>query len=69
MCPFVCYGGHAHCTHVVPGLGGRWLFLEQTTKGYRPGNWQLHGIWALLNIGFCLPEVPESKGFLSVGQR
>ncbi|MDA0748952.1 MAG: heparinase II/III family protein [bacterium] len=46
---------------------GRWLALEQTTKGYRQGNWQLHGVWALLTIGFTLPEFQESEQFRTMG--
>jgi len=46
---------------------GRWLELEQTTKGYRQGNWQVHGFWALIALGYTLPEFKESEGFRSVG--
>ncbi|MBT3604068.1 MAG: hypothetical protein HN521_13500 [Candidatus Latescibacteria bacterium] len=46
---------------------GRWLTLEQTTKGYRKGNWQLFGVWSLLTIGFNLPEFQESEHFRVVG--
>ena len=46
---------------------GRWLTLEQTTKGYRQGNWQVHGFWGLLTIGYTIPEFRESAEFRSVG--
>lgn len=46
---------------------GRWLALEQTTKGYRKGNWQLHGVWGVLTIGYLLPELKEAEHFRAVG--
>jgi hypothetical protein len=46
---------------------GRWLALEQNSKGYRQGNWQVHGFWALLTIGYTVPEFIESEEFRSVG--
>lgn len=46
---------------------GRWLILEQTTKGYRKGNWQLFGVWALLTIGYIVPEFKEAEDFRTVG--
>ena len=48
---------------------GRWLTLEQNAKGYREGNWQVHGISALLLIGFLIPEFGESEAFRAVGAR
>lgn len=46
---------------------GRWLTLEQTTKGYRKGNWQLHGVWGLLTTGYLLPELKEAEQFRAIG--
>ncbi len=48
---------------------GRWLTLEQEAKGYREGNWQVHGISAMLLIGFLFPEFSESEAFRTVGAR
>ena len=45
---------------------GRWLQLEQTTRGYRNGNWQLHGVRAILLIGFLFPEFSEAVEFRAV---
>lgn len=45
----------------------RWLKMEQNAKGYREGNWQVHGISAMILIGFLLPELRESGDFRSVG--
>lgn len=45
----------------------RWLTMEQNAKGYREGNWQVHGISAMILIGFLLPELRESGDFRSVG--
>ncbi|MDE3259739.1 MAG: heparinase II/III family protein [Gemmatimonadota bacterium] len=45
----------------------RWLTLEQNAKGYREGNWQMHGISAMIHIGFLLPEFRESREFRTVG--
>ena len=45
----------------------RWLTLEQNAKGYREGNWQMHGISAMIHIGFVLPEFRESREFRTVG--
>ena len=47
----------------------RWLTLEQNATGYRTGNWQVHGISALLLIGFLLPEFRESEAFRTVGAK
>lgn len=45
----------------------RWLTMEQNAKGYREGNWQVHGISAMILIGFLLPEFRESGDFRAVG--
>ena len=45
----------------------RWLTMEQNAKGYREGNWQVHGISAMILIGFLLPEFRESGDFRTVG--
>ena len=45
----------------------RWLTMEQNAKGYREGNWQVHGISAMILIGFLVPEFRESGDFRSVG--
>lgn len=45
----------------------RWLTMEQNATGYREGNWQVHGISAMILIGFLLPEFRESGDFRAVG--
>ena len=45
----------------------RWLTMEQNATGYREGNWQVHGISAMILIGFLMPEFRESGDFRAVG--
>jgi hypothetical protein len=44
----------------------RWLsLLEQ--EGYRQGNWQMCGAWALVYAGALLPEFLEAQDWLAIG--
>ena len=48
---------------------GRWLYELERWEGYRPGNWQVHGSYMLVQVGLVFPELRESAGWLSMGLR
>ncbi|MDA0709057.1 MAG: alginate lyase family protein [bacterium] len=49
-------------------LGGcRWLHLLERDSGYRDGNWQMCGSWALVYAGGVFPEFQEAKDWVDVG--
>jgi hypothetical protein len=48
---------------------GRWLHALEEGEGYRPGNWQIHGAYALLHLGVTFPEFAESAAWLATGIR
>lgn len=47
--------------------GARWLYELERHEGYRPGNWQIVGAYALVQTALLLPEFRESPAWLSVG--
>ncbi len=44
----------------------RWL-NELEKQGYRPGNWQVMGAYALAELGLNLPEFKEAERWVSLG--
>ncbi len=49
-------------------LGGcRWLYLLENDNGYRNGNWQMCGSWALVYAGGLFPEFNEAKDWVKIG--
>lgn len=49
-------------------LGGcRWLYELEKKEGYRDGNWQMCGSWALVYAGGLFPEFKEAKEWVKVG--
>ncbi|HEY7489875.1 MAG TPA: heparinase II/III family protein, partial [Candidatus Tectomicrobia bacterium] len=44
----------------------RWLNLSEQ-EGYRVGNWQMCGSWALVYAGSLLPEFREAQDWLKIG--
>jgi len=45
----------------------RWLYELQRWEGYRPGNWQIHGSFMLVQIALTFPEFRESSEWLRMG--
>lgn len=48
---------------------GRWLYALEDLEGYRPGNWQMHGAYTLLQLGLSFPEMAESASWMAMGIR
>ena len=46
---------------------GRWLYELERWEGYRPGNWQVHGSYMLVQIALVFPEFRESGAWLGIG--
>jgi hypothetical protein len=46
---------------------GRWLHELERWEGYRPGNWQIHGSYMLVQLALVFPEFRESAEWLRVG--
>ncbi len=46
---------------------GRWLYELQRWEGYRPGNWQIHGSYMLVQLALVFPEFRESSEWLRIG--
>lgn len=46
---------------------GRWLYELERWEGYRPGNWQVHGSYMLVQIALVFPEFRESTAWLEIG--
>jgi len=46
---------------------GRWLYELERWEGYRPGNWQVHGSYMLVQIALVFPEFRESARWLELG--
>ena len=46
---------------------GRWLYELEKWEGYRPGNWQIHGAFMLLQIALTFPEFREAAEWEKVG--
>ncbi len=46
---------------------GRWLWELQRWEGYRPGNWQVHGSYMLVQLALVFPEFRESGEWLRLG--
>ena len=46
---------------------GRWLQELERWEGYRPGNWQVHGSYMLVQIALVFPELRESAAWLQTG--
>jgi hypothetical protein len=46
---------------------GRWLYELERWEGYRPGNWQVHGSYMLVQLALVFPEMRESTAWLSIG--
>lgn len=47
--------------------GARWLYELERHEGYRPGNWQIVGSYALVQIALLMPEFRESPAWLATG--
>ena len=45
----------------------RWLYEFQRWEGYRPGNWQVHGSYMLVQLALVFPEFRESPEWLRIG--
>ncbi len=45
----------------------RWLYELQEWEGYRPGNWQVHGSYMLVQLALVFPEFRESPEWLRIG--
>jgi hypothetical protein len=45
----------------------RWLYELQRWEGYRPGNWQVHGSYMLVQLALVFPEFRESPEWLHIG--
>jgi hypothetical protein len=57
-----------HETMLKTLLGaGRWLYALEDKEGYRPGNWQIHGAYTLIQLGLSFPELAESAAWLAMG--
>ena len=46
---------------------GRWLYLLEKDDGYRSGNWQMCGSWALVYAGGLFPEFREAENWVKIG--
>ena len=46
---------------------GRWLYQLEKWEGYRPGNWQVHGAYMLVQLSLVLPEFRESVQWRQIG--
>ncbi|MDE2997573.1 MAG: alginate lyase family protein [Gemmatimonadota bacterium] len=46
---------------------GRWLYLLEKDEGYRSGNWQMCGSWALVYAGGLFPEFKEARRWVKIG--
>ncbi|MBP1656907.1 MAG: hypothetical protein H6Q31_1508 [Bacteroidetes bacterium] len=46
---------------------GRWLYQLQKWEGYRPGNWQVHGSYMLVQLALVFPEFRESAQWRQIG--
>jgi len=46
---------------------GRWLYELQRWEGYRPGNWQAHGSYMLVQLALVFPEFREAPEWLRIG--
>ncbi len=46
---------------------GRWLYELQRWEGYRPGNWQIHGSYMLVQLALVFPEFRESSEWFRIG--
>jgi hypothetical protein len=47
--------------------GSRWLYKLEKEEGYRSGNWQMCGCWALVYAGGLFPEFKEAKAWVNIG--
>jgi hypothetical protein len=45
----------------------RWLYELEEWEGYRPGNWQIHGSYMLVQIALTCEEFKESGDWLRLG--
>ena len=65
------YRGRTAATHarVLKTMlaAARWLYELERWEGYRPGNWQVHGSYMLVQIAIVFPEFRESTAWLAVG--
>ncbi len=46
---------------------GRWLYQLEKWEGYRPGNWQVHGSYMLVQLALVFPEFRESAQWRQTG--
>ncbi len=46
---------------------GRWLYQLEQWEGYRPGNWQVHGAYMLVQLALAFPEFRESAQWRRIG--
>ena len=60
--------GQTHLRYLKTFLGaGRWLYELQKREGYRPGNWQVHGSYMLVQLALAFPEFRESAAWRDLG--
>jgi hypothetical protein len=59
-------GTHERMLKTALGAG-RWLYELQRCEGYRPGNWQVHGSYMLVQLALVFPEFRESPEWLHIG--
>ena len=66
--PFLTRTTLTHQRMLKTMLGaGRWLYELEKWEGYRPGNWQIHGAFMLVQIALTFPEFRESAEWLKMG--
>jgi len=68
LIPFAGRTPETHERMLKTALGaGRWLCELQRWEGYRPGNWQVHGSYMLVQLALVFPEFRESAEWLRIG--
>lgn len=67
---------HTHRTPVIEEhllktllAAGRWLAALEKWEGYRPGNWQIHGAFMLVQIALTFPEFKEANEWMRIGMQ
>ncbi|HTY58046.1 MAG TPA: alginate lyase family protein [Bacteroidota bacterium] len=68
MLPFSARTPETHLRMLKTILAaGRWLYELERWEGYRPGNWQVHGSYMLIQMALVFPEFRESSAWLAIG--
>jgi hypothetical protein len=68
LLPYARRSASTHEKMLKTVLGAaRWLYELERWEGYRPGNWQTHGCYMLIQIALVFPEFRESTEWLRVG--